>query len=495
MSRINTNVQSLISTRVFQQNTTNLSRALNRLSTGLRINSGRDDPAGLIASEVLRSSKVALTAATENARRANTIVAVAEGALQEVNSLLLDLEDLVDRTANEAGLTDAEVAANQLQIDSILQSINRLANSTTFGSKKLLDGTLAFNTSSTDTNFATNVTSVQVNSARIPDNSFLNAVIEVVTGSEFAFVSAYGDERAGLPGTLNGALSAAVTIEVAGNFGVTTFGFASGATQTQIRDAVNGAAQLTGVSAILSTMGGGGVNAVIFSSTTFGSKGFVNVEVISNSGTTGLNLGGGDTTIRDTGVDGTILINGQAATVDGLNVSVRTDSLDLDLILAQTFGTTDSGQTNVAVTGGGAKFNIAPEVGLVGQASLGIAGVNAGSLGNGSVGFLTTLGAGEANDMNSGNLSTAQRIVRAAISQVSTLRGRMGAFQRNTLDSAINSMLIAFENTAAAESAIRDADFAVETSNLTRAQILVNSSTVILQLANAAPQNVLALLG
>ena len=76
MSRINTNVQSLISTRLFNKNSAELNVALNRLSTGLRINSGRDDPAGLIASEILRSAKVALTAATDNARRADTIVAV-----------------------------------------------------------------------------------------------------------------------------------------------------------------------------------------------------------------------------------------------------------------------------------------------------------------------------------------------------------------------------------------------------------------------------------
>ncbi len=497
MSRINTNVQSLISTRVFQKNSTDLNRALTRLSTGLRINSGRDDPAGLIASETLRSTKRALTAATDNARRADTIVAVAEGGLQEVNSLLLDLEDLVDRTANEAGLTDAEVAANQLQIDSILQSITRMANSTTFGSKKLLDGTLDFNTSGYNTAtvgqtaFSTAVTSLQVNTASVADNSFQAGVIEVVTGSQYAFVSAIGDGQ-GATNLLDGALSAAVTIQVAGNFGVQNFSFASGATMAQISTAVNGSTQLTGVSATASAGGGDGTTHIVFHSTTYGSKGFVDVDIINNSGVTGLNLGGSG---RDTGVDGTILINGQNAVVDGLKASVRTSSLDAELILGTAFGTTAGGQAGFSINGGGAKFNIAQEVGLVGQATIGIKGVGTGSLGNASVGFLSTLAQGETNDLTSKNFATAQRVVRAAIEQVSTLRGRLGAFQRNTLDSAINSMLVAFENTAAAESAIRDADFAVETSNLTRSQILVNSSTATLQLANAGPQNVLALLG
>ncbi len=499
MSRINTNVQSLISTRVFQKNTANLNRTLTRLSTGLRINSGRDDPAGLIASEILRSTKRALTAATDNARRADTIVAVAEGGLQEVSSLLLDLEDLVDRTANEAGLTSDEVAANQLQMDSILNSITRLANSTTFGSKKLLDGNLDFNTSgyahvnatSGFVAFSTGVTSLQVNAASVADNSFKEGVVEVVTGSEFAFISALGDGQ-GAANATDGALSAAVTIQVAGNFGVQNFSFASGATMAQIVTAVNGSSELTGVSATTSA-NAGGAPAAIFASTTYGSKGFVDIDIVNTTATTGLTLSGSSG--RDTGVDGTILINGQAAIVDGLNASVRTSSLDAELILSSSFGTTDGGETGFSINGGGAKFNIAQEVGLNGQATIGIKGVGTGSLGNSSVGFISSLAQGETNDLSSKNFTTAQRVVRAAINQVSTLRGRLGAFQRNTLESSINSMLVAFENTAAAESAIRDADFAVETSALTRSQILVNSATATLQLANAGPQNVLALLG
>lgn len=486
MSRINTNVQSLISTRLFNKNSAELNVALNRLSTGLRINSGKDDPAGLIASEILRSAKVALTAATDNARRADTIVSVTEGALQEVNALLLDLEDLVDRTANEGGLSSAEIKANQLQIDSILSSINRLANSTSFGDKKLLQGNLDFTTSAVTT---ADLAAVDVNSARIADNSFRNVVIDVVTGSDFAFISAYGGDFGGAAG-VNGRLSAALTIQVGGNIGTEVFSFASGTTQAQIVTAINAVSQLTGVSAITSS-NAGGANAVIFSSNTFGSNAFVTVSVVSDSGANGLSL----STTSDTGTDGTITINGQAATVDGLEVSVRTGALSLDLTLTQTFGTTDAGSSSFQITGGGAKFNIAPQVGLVGQETIGVKNVGTGSLGNSALGFLSTLGKGEVNDLVSSNLATAQSIVGKAIDQVSSLRGRLGAFQRNTLGSAINSMLITFENVAAAESAIRDADFAVETSNLTRSQILVAASTTVLQIANAQPQNALSLLG
>lgn len=186
MTRINTNVQSLIARRALSINNRSLNEALVRLSTGLRINSGRDDPAGLIASETLRSSLRAISTAVDNAARADTIVAVAEGGLQEVSSLLLDLENLIDQTANEAGLTSEEESANQLQIDSILNSINRLAEATAFGSKKLLNGSLAFTTSGVNVTEATgaavsHLDRVQINSAKVPSGSFRQVNVNVVT--------------------------------------------------------------------------------------------------------------------------------------------------------------------------------------------------------------------------------------------------------------------------------------------------------------------------
>ena len=169
MTRINTNVQSLIARRALDVNNTALHRSLQRLSTGLRINSGRDDPAGLIASETLRSSIRAINSAIGNANRADTIVAVAEGGLLEVSALLLELEGLVDSSANEAGLTNAELAANQLQIDSILASINRLADATSFGDKKLLNGNFDFNTSGVNINELTGSAVTHLDRVQIND--------------------------------------------------------------------------------------------------------------------------------------------------------------------------------------------------------------------------------------------------------------------------------------------------------------------------------------
>ena len=97
--------------------------------------------------------------------------------------------------------------------------------------------------------------------------------------------------------------------------------------------------------------------------------------------------------------------------------------------------------------------------------------------------------------MKNGDLSAAQKIVDASIKQVSGMRGRLGAFQKYTVGATINSLGVALENTAAAESAIRDTDFADETATLTRQQILVQAATQVLSIANLQPQAVLALLG
>jgi len=140
MSRINTNVTSLIAQRVLGQNTNSLATSLERLSTGLRINRGADGPAALIASQNLRAEKSAISAAVSNAERADQVINIAEGGLDEVSSLLTELQGLITTSANSAGLSSEEKDANQLQIDSILQTIDRLASSTSFQGTKLLNG-------------------------------------------------------------------------------------------------------------------------------------------------------------------------------------------------------------------------------------------------------------------------------------------------------------------------------------------------------------------
>ena len=144
MTRINTNVASLVAQNRLQSSNNDLQTSLTRLSTGLRINSGSDDPAGLIASEALRSEITSLGKAISNTRRASQIISTADSALGQVSSLLNDIRGLVVEAANSGALSDDEIAANQLQIDSSLEAINRIAQTTTFQGRKLLDGSLDF---------------------------------------------------------------------------------------------------------------------------------------------------------------------------------------------------------------------------------------------------------------------------------------------------------------------------------------------------------------
>ncbi|PHQ80920.1 MAG: flagellin, partial [Phycisphaera sp.] len=114
MSRINTNVSSLTAQRVLATNNFSLNSSLERLSTGLRINRGKDDPAGLIASENLRAEIKSVGAAINNAERAERVVNIAEGGLSEVSGLLTELQGLITNSANDAGLSKAEKEANRV---------------------------------------------------------------------------------------------------------------------------------------------------------------------------------------------------------------------------------------------------------------------------------------------------------------------------------------------------------------------------------------------
>jgi flagellin len=164
MTRVNTNVSSLTAQNRLQRTNNDLQTSLTRLSTGLRINSGKDDPAGLIASEALRSDITSINKALTNTSRANQIIGTADSALGQVSSLLNDIRGLVVEAANNGGLSESEIAANQLQVDSSLEAINRISQTTTFQGRRLLDGSLDFNTNIGDVN---TVSDLRIDSANL----------------------------------------------------------------------------------------------------------------------------------------------------------------------------------------------------------------------------------------------------------------------------------------------------------------------------------------
>ena len=147
MARINTNVGALIANTNLAKSQSSLSTSLERLSSGMRINSGADDPAGLIASESLKSEIQGIQTAVDNSTRASNVISTADAALGEVSNLLVSIKGLVVQAANTGGLSADEIQANQLQVDSAIASITRIANSTSFGGLSLLNGSLGYITS------------------------------------------------------------------------------------------------------------------------------------------------------------------------------------------------------------------------------------------------------------------------------------------------------------------------------------------------------------
>jgi flagellin len=474
MSTINTNVSSLIAQNAFAKNTQTLSTSLQRLSTGLKINSGADNPAGLIASEALKAEQTGINTAIDNANQANNIIGTAEGGLNETSSLLNQLQGLVTQAANTGALSSGEIAANQLQVDSILGTINRIANTTAFQGKNLLDGSQAYTLSAAGTSaFA----AIAVNAVNLPANKAEAVVVQVTNSATLGHV-AYA-------GGANGIGASAVTLQIAGNNGTQQLSFAGSTKLSAIAAAINNITVETGVTASAS-----GSN-VTFKASSYGSNEFVSVQSIS--GTFGIT---GGSSGKAFGTDAKVNVNGAAATVNGTQVTYRDSNLDVNFTLSTApGGGLNNGKTkSFGITGGGANFSLGDTVKQSSESSIGIQSVAAGNLGDATLGYLSTLGTGGVNSLTSNNLATAQSILSESINQVSTLRGRLGAFQKYTIGSTINSLGVAYENISAANSTIADTNFAQETANLTRAQILQQASTTVLSQANSAPQAALTLL-
>ena len=470
MSRINTNISSLQAMHTLGRNQTDLNTRLQRLSTGLKINTGKDAPAGLIASETLRSEINGINQAIDNSSRAGNVINTAEGALSEVSALLLEVQSLTNEAANTGALSQQEIQANQLQVDAILNSINRIANTTQFNGVKLLNGSLDYTTSGVDT---AAIDIIQVNAAKLPDNGSINITVQVTTSAQVGTLTF----------TASGIGAAPTSIEIAGNTGSEQLSFAASAHNSAIAVAINQLKESTGVSAAVVA---GGQLALY--STQFGSKQFVSVKTLAGAFMDG----------KDFGQNAAVSINGSQAEVDGLVASVRTGELDATLTLDRNFAQTTTppnSQTNFLITGGGAKFQLGSEVNRQGQVHIGINAMSTAKLGNDVVGYMASLSSGGANSLVGGNTIQAQKVLTAAIRQVATLRGRLGALQKDVLETNVNSLSVALENVTASESAIRDADFASETAALTRAQILVQANTSVLSQANSSPQSVLSLLG
>ena len=307
MTRINTNVASLRGLRSLNKANSLLDTSLTRLSTGLKINSGKDNPAGLIAGETLRSQITAIEQSIKNSSRANNVIATADAALGEVNNLLNQVRGLVQESLNNGALSQSEIEANQNQIDAALDAVNRISANTTFAGDKLIDGSKAFVTQISSTE-AAKLSDFQINTALFNNSSTIEVEAEITQAAEKAEVRYVG-----------GSLNEASTIEVAGSKGSQVVFLGSSSSKSDIRDAINNIQDVTGVKASFTA------------GATF--------ELGATQGFTDLNTNG---------IQGALAVSGNA--VEGaLSVSVGV-GVSLDLTAASAGATSTVGNITIAFT-------------------------------------------------------------------------------------------------------------------------------------------------
>ncbi len=459
-----TNVNTLSLLNILNRTSNAQSTSLERLSTGFRINAGKDDPAGLIASRALDAELTSVNASIANNERTNAMLNVADGALGEVASLLSEIEALAVESANSSGITPDELAANQAQIDQAIAAIDRIIGTTEFNGQKLLDGSLSILTSGID---ATKLSDVKVYSTD-PDSS-VSLTVDVsaaasVANFSLATTSATSD----------------TSISVQGAEGSVVIDISAGENLSSIAAKINAATAQTGVAASAS-----GATLRLLSSD-YGSSAFVRVSVLSGDST---NMLSGN----DYGRDATVTVNGQSAAVDGLDVSYSANGVSASFSLTEDYNDgTVTGSESFTISGGGATFQLGTDSST--RETIGIDGLFTQQLGSSLTGYLSSLKGGSTNSLLN-DPSQAAAIARAAAGQVAKAQGRLGGFLKFQVGTALNQQNSAKESLTAALSTIRDVDYAVETAELNRQNVLLEMSTALLGVANQQSARVLSLLG
>ena len=471
--RINTNINSLVALGKLQASDRQLSTSIERLSSGLRINKASDDPAGMVISEQLRAQIGGLEQAVENTTFSSNLIGTTEAALQEVSDLLIRIRDSAILAGNTGGLSNEQIKAEQDSVDSALNAIDRIASTTRFARRNLLNGASDFVTSGVNAN---------VQNVNLRSVFFGNA--SAVT---FTAVVTQSANRAVFSG-LNFSSPTGGTLRITGSLGSEDIVIANSAvTATAIGSAITKVREFTGVY---------GSGALILSEE-FGSDQVIKVEVIA--GNYGTNVGG-----IKTGQDVGVTIAGAQTTGDGLEVAFNSKFVKGNFRFTLTAGTTPTTQGIIGVRDSGLTFQLGGQALATDEITVGIRSVSSQNLGftvqtlaqsGGTIGgFLSSVLAGGTNDLTNGP-ENAVRILDKALDQVNGLRSFLGSVDSDALQPNARALSVAIENLTASESTVRDLDFARETASFTRAQVLFNAGTSVLATANLLPQTVLGLLG
>ena len=505
---INTNVASLNSQRSLNMTQNALSTSLQRLSSGLRINSARDDAAGLAISDRMTAQIRGVNQAIRNANDGVSLAQTAEGALAETSNILQRIRELAVQSANATN-SAGDRQALQSEVNQLKTEINRIASTTTFNGLNILDGTYQNQT-------------YQVGA----ESGVANTIGVSISGSSTAALGNFGGiannatEREGTGSTSAAVVDVATasnvtnhTVEaqvltIGSSVGTDTVTITDASSAETIATAINASSGLTGVSATAettATLQGLTANGTVsFTIVTGTGSAAVSAAVtttdLSNLATA-INNFSGSTGVSATETGGVLtLTNGDGKDIGVENFAHSGDNgEEIDFVGSQeSTGVTLEGPT----TGTPAVTDSAIAVGEVSFSSSvafsieSSVAVGAGSILNvaadTSVG--SVLSAVSTVDISTASGATAALdVLDQALAGVSSIRADLGAIQ-NRFQSTIANLSSVSENVSAARSRIQDADFAAETANLTRNQIIQQAGIAMLAQANALPQNVLALL-
>lgn len=478
--RINTNIPAMSALSNLSRTNTDMQGSITRLSSGLRINSAADDPAGLIISEGMRAQIKGLDQAIRNSQDAINMSKTAEAALDEVQKLLRDIRGLAVSSANTAVADSAVLQANQTQIRSTIASINRIAEQTQFGSKKLLNGTAGALANVTST---ANVDSIYMGGTFNGDSVMSGPITmnRVTQGTRAAI--ALGNTFAS-PNTV---------VTTAGSFVINGYSFTSSGTETvsSLAAKINEMSGTTGVTAQIT---GAGPYGISLTQATYGSQHRIDFfdpsNVLHNAASAtsqGTNAVFNVSVTTDNGVQTIPFTGGQGPQESGLRLTDRDGNA---IVINENGNNSVTSATQVGVlTAGTVRFQIgafANQSVAFSMPTVFAQNLGTGAVPNGSISSLDVTTQQGSHD--------AMKIIDAAITQLAQQRGELGSFQKNFLESTARSLGVAKENLTSSESQIRDADMALEITEYTRLQILQQSGMSVLGQANKQPQQVLQLL-
>ncbi len=470
---INTNLASLTAQRNQSRTSNDLTTAIARLSSGLRINSAKDDAAGLAIADRFTSQIRGLTQAARNANDGISLSQTAEGALSSVTDNLQRIRELAVQSVNATN-SASDRSSLQLEVSQLQSEIDRVATQTSFNGTNLLDGSFTSKAFQVGANVGQTITVASIANTRTSalgvyqGLSLANQTIGTVSNTAAALTVTAG---AGSTVALG---SVAVDAKAISN--AINSGNVAGLTAT-----ANATSVAAGTSATAGTVDGTAtytingiaisISGVMGASALAGNRANAVAAINAQSAATGV-------TASDTGAGVGL------AAADGRNVSL--------VYAAGTFTTsaaTDFGLSAVALTGSTVNVTYAAPTGVSGNLVFTQASGFASSTAIASTG--TAVGAVDISSVAGANAALTS--IDAALATVSSSRASLGAIQ-NRFSSTISNLQTTNENLTASRSRIQDADFAMETANLSRAQVLQQAGTAMIAQANQLPNQVLTLL-